>query len=357
MDGKIITVVIADDSAFMRMELKRIIEVDPMLKVVASARNGEEALAKVRELEPDVVALDINMPVMDGITALQHIMMTCPRPCLMISSLTKEGAVTTFEALELGAADFVAKPSGTISKNMGQAAVEIRSKLRNMASAKVRGVRHKRIPAAAGKASPGPAARKLPVGNRVIVIGESTGGPNTILDILPLLPADLGVPVLLVQHMPGTFTASFAERLNGVSQLKVVHGCDGQALDPGTVYVAPGDRQMTVVRKSLLKKGPVLRVSATPETLYMPNVDITLASALEIYGNGCIGVLLTGMGADGAESMAKVRQAGGRTIAESEETAIIFGMPKEAIRLNGAEFILPSYKIAEAILNLLRSGV
>jgi len=351
-----IKVLLADDSALMRRELKRIMETDPEIEVVAAVRNGQEAVEQTKALDPDVVALDINMPVMDGLTALQYIMMEAPRPVVMISSLTQEGALTTYEALELGAVDFVGKPSGTISKDIGILTEEIIYKIRSAAGANTSNIRlrkskprthvSKKIkPLVPSKAS-----------QKIVVIGQSTGGPNTIMDIIPFLPEDLGVPVIIVQHMPGSFTPSFAERLDKNCSFPFKEAKSGDVIEPNRGYLAPGDIHMTLAPTGLGKNGVLVRLTKTPkDTLHTPSVDVTMDSVLAHYGANTIGVLLTGMGADGADAMAKIREAGGRTIAESEETAVVFGMPKEAIKRGGAEFVLPSYKIAEKIVELVNS--
>ena len=351
-----IKVLLADDSALMRRELKRIMESDPEIEVVAAVRNGQEAVEQTKALDPDVVALDINMPVMDGLTALQYIMMEAPRPVVMISSLTQEGALTTYEALELGAVDFVGKPSGTISKDIGILTEEIIYKIRSAAGANTSNIRLRKSkprthvsrkikPLAPSKAS-----------QKIVVIGQSTGGPNTIMDIIPFLPEDLGVPVIIVQHMPGSFTPSFAERLDKNCSFPFKEAKSGDVIEPNRGYLAPGDIHMTLAPRGLGKNGVLVRLTKTPkDTLHTPSVDVTMDSVLAHYGANTIGVLLTGMGADGADAMAKIREAGGRTIAESEETAVVFGMPKEAIKRGGAEFVLPSYKIAEKIVELVNS--
>ncbi len=353
-----IKVLIADDSALMRREIKNIIESDPELEVVAVTRNGKEALEKTIELQPDVVALDINMPVMDGLTALQMIMMQAPRPVVMISSLTQKGALITYEALELGAVDFVGKPDGTISLNIHRVADDIRFKIKAAAKSNRRRLRYRRKHEARTLSAnrirtPQKVAEQF---DKLVVIGQSTGGPNTIMDILPLLPEDFEAPVLIVQHMPGTFTPSFAERLDKHSNIHVKQAESGDIIRPGWGYLAPGDVHMTIAPRGLGHHGFIIRISKTPaDTLHMPSVDVTMFSVAKYLGDRAIGVLLTGMGDDGADAMVQIRQAGGRTIAESEETAVVFGMPREAIRRGGAEFVLPSHQIAQKIIELVRS--
>ncbi len=352
-----IRVLIADDSALMRREIKRILESDPGIEVVAVARDGQDAVEKTREFDPDVVALDINMPVMDGLTALQYIMMESPRPVVMISSLTQEGAVTAYEALELGAVDFVGKPGGTVSRDIDKVAADIVFKIRSAAGAKSSnlGLRRKRSAASRAAARPRVSAAKA-AESRVVIIGQSTGGPNVSPAILPFLPADLGAPVIIVQHMPGTFTPSFAQRLDTLCELPFKEAERGDVIEPNHGYLAPGDIHMALTARGGGNEGALVRLSESPrDTLHTPSVDVTMESVLRQYGAGTVGVLLTGMGRDGADTMLKIREAGGRTIAESEETCVVFGMPREAIERGGAEFVLPSYEIGEKIVELVRS--
>lgn len=352
-----IRVLIADDSALMRRELRRIMEGDPDIEVVASVRNGQEAVEQTKFLDPDVVALDINMPVMDGLTALQYIMMEAPRPVVMISSLTQEGALTTYEALELGAVDFVGKPSGTISKDIAKVAEEIIYKIHSAAGANTSNLRLRTRRRAWPRERKVTAVQpKIRSSQKIVIIGQSTGGPNTIMDIIPFLPANLGVPVIIVQHMPASFTPSFAQRLDKICAFPFKEAKSGDLLEPNHGYLAPGDIHMTLAPRGLGKNGALVRLTRIPrDTLHTPSVDVTMESVLAYYGANTIAVLLTGMGADGANAMAKIRQAGGRTIAESEKTAVVFGMPKEAIKRGGAEFVLPSYEIADKIVELVKS--
>jgi two-component system chemotaxis response regulator CheB len=356
---KQISVLIVDDSALMRREIRRILESDPEIKVVAASRNGEEALQHIAQFDPDVVTLDINMDEMDGLTALQYIMMQSPRPVVMLSSLTQEGSMTTYEALELGAVDFVGKPGGTISKNIGDVGADLLFKVKSAASANLSrlGASRKRK-----RSQQQTQKKKVTTGGfqsrtfgKAIVIGQSTGGPNTIFEIIPFLPADLGVPVFIIQHMPGTFTPGFAKRIDDNCAFPFKEAANGDVVESGFGYLAPGDLHMTLAARGLGQKGSMVRLSKTPaDTLHTPSVDVTMNSVLELYGANTIGVLLTGMGADGADAMVNIRRAGGRTIAESEETCIVFGMPKEAIARGGAEFVLPAYEIAKKIIELVK---
>jgi two-component system chemotaxis response regulator CheB len=355
--GQKIRVLLADDSALMRRELTRIITSDPGLEVIAAARNGREACELVRNLRPDVVTLDINMPEMDGLTALSHIMAEAPCPVVMISSLTQEGAVTTYEALDRGAVDFVGKPDGTISRNLASVAREVTGKIRAAAQ-----VNRKKLGAPRVKNPQPPPQWQRPAPKValsagappcVVVIGQSTGGPNAIAQILRHLPEDFPAALVVVQHMPASFTPSFSRRLDYSSPIRFSEAAHSQRLEGGCGYVAPGDRQLTITASSR----PVFRVSVHPSTPYMPSVNLTMESAVQVFGSRTIGVLLTGMGDDGANGMVAVRQAGGRTIAESEETAVVFGMPREAIRRGGAEVVLPCHAIGRKIVELVRTMV
>lgn len=353
--GERVRVLAADDSALMRRILRRILEVDPELELVGTARDGEDAIAKARELRPDVVSMDVNMPKLDGLSALQVIVSEGICPVVMLSSLTHEGAVTTFEALELGAFDFVGKPDGTVS-DLGAVGVELRAKLKaagrsGLLSAEVRRSRRAARPRRVErKVAPAPAAVAAPAGRseRAVVIGISTGGPSTILEVLPQLPADFAAPVFLVQHMPGSFTSAFARRLDETCALQVVEAEAGMVVSPGRCYVARGELHMTVYASASGKV--MIRTPSIPETLFRPSVDVTMASVLQVYGAGTLGVLMTGIGDDGAAQMVRIKAAGGHTIAESQESAVVFGMPREAIERGGACEVRPSWEVARAIL-------
>ena len=364
---KKIKVLIVDDSALMRKVLKEIINTDSTLEVVGTARDGYDALEKVRELKPDIVTMDINMPVMDGLTSLQYILHEEPElPVLMVSSLTAEGALTTFEALELGAVDYVTKPSGTVSNNLYVVGKEILQKIKlayksaNKKSLKERRIRveqrhslvkevqrpvMKAVSAEISSAEAQLGVKKVGKVNKVVVIGISTGGPGTLMEVLPMLPADLKAAIIIVQHMPPTFTNSFAKRLDAACAFPIKEAEAGEVLENGKGYLAPGGYQLVVRGEGMI------RLTTTPSTLFMPSVDVTMESVLKTFNpKQIVGVLMTGMGDDGAEGMVKIRQAGGMTIAEDESTAVVFGMPREAIERGGAELVVPSYRMAEAIV-------
>lgn len=347
-----VRVVVADDSALMRKKIREILESDPRIEVAACARDGQDAVNLVKQHQPDVVTLDINMPVMDGVTALQVIMMESPRPVVMLSSLTQEGALTTFECLELGAVDYVGKPSGTISADIDSRAAEIIRKVKEAASARPARRLSRRSPTASYRRADAPALALTPA-TRLVAIGVSTGGPKTLLEVLPYLPADLPAAVVIVQHMPESFTASFARSLDGRCAIPVKEAEAGDVLRPGHGYVARGGRHLVFSRPRA--SGVMVRYQSQPaDCLHIPSVDVMMESAAEVFGRSTVGVLLTGMGADGADGMVKIRRAGGRTIAEDETSCVVFGMPAQAIARGGAEVVLPCHRIADKIGALLR---
>ncbi|RFO95716.1 chemotaxis response regulator protein-glutamate methylesterase [Rhodoferax lacus] len=360
-----IKLLIVDDSALMRRQLSALFEAEPDFDI-RLARNGREAVLENKAFEPDVVTLDINMPEMDGLTALSLIMLERPVPVVMVSSLTQKGALATLEALNLGAVDYVVKPGGTISLSIDTIRESVISKVRTAARARLKPpVAARMAPSSTARAArPAPArlapsspARLVPASSTpgprntasragVVLIGVSTGGPRTLEMILPKLPADLPWPVLVAQHMPASFTLSFAERMNGLCALKVVEVSSPMALERGTVYIAKGGADMQVVHR-----GGHPMVIAKPESashLWHPSVELLGRSALEHFEPAqVLGVMLTGMGSDGAEAFAQIKQQGGRTIAESEDSCVVFGMPAELIKRGGASVVLGAEDIAQ----------
>ncbi len=356
-------ILVVDDSALMRKYLRQMLETQDDFEV-HTARDGEDALRQIRELDPDVVTLDINMPVMDGLTCLSHIMTELPRPVVMVSSLTEKGALATFEALELGAVDYLPKPDGTVSLRIKDLTDELIAKVRAALRAKRRPRRKIKTRTGRRPAEPlgrnrvsqesatrpsmaGPAEGKAVEG--LVLIGVSTGGPRTLEEILPELPADFPLPVLVAQHMPGKFTRVFAERLNRQCALRVSEVGGPTPLEPGTVWIARGDADVVVSRRK--DRLVALSVPADDRFLWHPSVERMVRSALDhVPPEHLIAVELTGMGNDGAEAMAEVHRRGGRTVAESEETAVVFGMPRELIELGGADAVLPADRIAEQLV-------
>ncbi|MDM8551702.1 chemotaxis response regulator protein-glutamate methylesterase [Desulfobacterales bacterium HSG2] len=347
---KKIRVLICDDSALMRRSLKRIVESDPRLLVAATARDGEDSVNKARDLHPDVVLMDVNMPGMDGITALQIIVNEGIAPVLMVSSLTQEGAVVTFESIALGAFDYVSKPGGTVTVQMGPVAPEIIRKIKAAARPGVlRRLTQNRPVSMKPRRTPFHkrfSAKRA--GFKAVAIGISTGGPKTLFDVLPYLPKDLPAAVFLVQHMPEKFITSYARRIDSHCLMECVEAKAGMSVKPGRIYLAKGGYHLILFRK--LNGDIVIRTPKRPQQTFMPSVDIMMKSVLDIFGTDTVGVLMTGMGSDGAESMLKISQTGGITIAENEESSIVFGMPQEAIKLGGAQVIAPSWDIANEII-------
>jgi two-component system chemotaxis response regulator CheB len=349
-----IKLLIVDDSALMRRQLTLLFQAEGDFTLF-QARNGREAVAANKEFQPDVVTLDINMPEMDGITALSLLMAERPVPVVMVSSLTEKGALATFEALNLGAVDYITKPGGTISLSIDEIKEDLVGKVRAAAKARLKG-RGSAIKGLAQRlredraATPPPpvAIRRGMGGEGLVIIGVSTGGPRTLEDILPLLPAHSPWPVLVVQHMPAAFTRSFAERLDQICAMKVVETAGPMPVEPGTIYIAKGGADMILARRS--GKLTVLPKPENAQFLWHPSVDCLGQTVLECCDPArVIAILLTGMGHDGADSFAEIRQRGGRTIAESEESSVVFGMPAELIKRGGATVVLPSTKVAAQV--------
>ena len=339
-------VLIIDDSALMRQLLTEILSHDPSLEVVGAASDPYVAREKILRLAPDVVTLDVEMPRMDGLTFLEKLMRAHPLPVVMVSSLTERGCETTWRALDLGATDFVTKPKLDVQTGTMQLAQEIIDKVKAAARAKVRPVC--RVPAVKPEPqlSP-PAVLSFRATHKVVAIGASTGGTEAIREVLARLPAD-APGIVMVQHMPEKFTASFAERLNSLSKVSVSEARDGDRILPGHALLAPGNFHMEVARSGAEYRVRVF--SSDPVNRHRPSVDVLFASCARQLCNNAVGVILTGMGADGAREMAAMRRAGAHTIAQDEESCVVFGMPKEAIVLGGAAEVLPLDRISAGIL-------
>lgn len=350
-----VRVLVVDDSALMRRLISRFLEEDGSFKVIDVAVNGEEALKKIPILRPDVITLDVEMPVMDGLATLGMIMRRFPMPVVMLSAHTYEGARATMRALSLGAVDFVAKP--TKPGEMESMVADLRFKLRAVAQVKLRNITAQTVvphrPAA--KITP-PVSVHRPSGQKVelVVIGSSTGGPAALQQLIPALPATLTAGVVIVQHIPVGFSGPMAEHLDRKSKLKVKHAQQGDRVIPGHVLVAPAGYDLTfrgrpgaVTVHLDPGKGPV------PPGGFRPSVDVVMLSAAENLRDHCMGVLLTGMGRDGAKGMTEIRKANGHTIAEAESTCVVYGMPRAAVELGAAEKVLPLYEIAREIVKLI----
>ncbi len=353
-------VLVVDDSALMRKLLGKIFSTEPDFEV-QFARNGLEALALLDVFKPDVVTLDIHMPQMDGLACLDRIMVERPCPVVMVSSLTADGAEATVQALELGAIDFVAKPEGAISLHIDDLAAELVAKVRTAAGAKIRSsarlrerVRH-RITGGAlavrrSRATQEPVVRAT--GEGLVVVGTSTGGPPALEALLESLPGDFPWPIVIAQHMPGTFTGALARRLDTLAELHVVEVSRTLQLEPGCAYIGKGDADVVIARRpSGLAAVPV---RSDPNYLWHPSADRLVKSAMEhVSAPQIVGILMTGMGSDGASAMASLHAAGGRTIAEAEETAVVWGMPGELVAAKGANWVLPLPEIAGCLRRLV----
>jgi len=350
----LIRVLIADDSALMRKLLTRILEADPEMEVVGAARDGNDVVEKARQLKPDIITMDVNMPGQDGITALQHIVYEKICPVIMVSSLTQEGAVTTFEALELGAFDFVPKPGGTVSSNMESVSTELLDKIRAaVQSGSRRRKTNSNLAPKKKSLAPSKVSAQTAKPMKAVAMGISTGGPKVIYEVLPLLPPDINAALFLVQHMPPNFTSTYVKRLNSNCQLEVVEAQAGMKIEKGIIYVGSGGRHLNLAKNSA---GDVLlRLPSKPDHLFIPSVSVMMHSVVQIYGAQTVGVIMTGMGNDGADTMLEIRQAGGMTIAESEESAIVFGMPGEAIKRGGAQVVAPIWNIAREIMRAVNN--
>jgi two-component system, chemotaxis family, protein-glutamate methylesterase/glutaminase len=358
----VIKVLIVDDSALVRKLLGQVLASEGDFEL-QFARNGIEALDKLRTYSPDVVTLDVNMPGMDGLACLDRIMVEHPCPVVMVSSLTVDGAAATLDALRLGAVDFVVKPDGAMSLRMDDLAPELVQKIRTAAGAKLRSslrlterIRH-RIGGSTPnlhkhRARPAKSLAVSSPGDGLVLVGTSTGGPPALEALLTALPGNFPWPILVAQHMPASFTGALAHRLDGLCAVAVAEVSRPTPLQPGHVYVGRGDADLIVTRRSaglVAMAAPSLR--GYP---WHPSTDRLVRSAMQhMAPSQIIGVLMTGMGSDGAEAMASLRTAGGRTIAEAEETAVVWGMPGELARINGAEWILPLPRIAPQLQALL----
>lgn len=342
-----IKVLVVDDSALIRALLKEIIASDPDLILVGQAPDAYVARDMIKQFNPDVITLDIEMPRMDGLTFLEKLMHARPTPVVMISSLTEQGAEATFRAMELGAVDFVAKPKLGIREGMADYAEEIRQKLKDASRARI--IRRPtdnapRAPSAATRAT-----SRMPFAGteKILAIGASTGGTEAIKDVLLDMPAD-SPGIVITQHMPAGFTRTFAERLNRLTRLNVMEARGGERIMPGQAYIAPGGQHLLVVRSGANYE---TRLSdAEPVWRHRPAVDPMFESLAECAGQNVVAALLTGMGKDGARGLLAIRESGGYTFAQDEATSVIYGMPKEAVNLNAAEEVLPLQEIA---LNML----
>jgi two-component system chemotaxis response regulator CheB len=348
------SVLVVDDSGFMRTLISEMVESTREFSVIGTASNGEEAIASVRSLDPDIVTLDIEMPRLDGLQALDTIMREMPRAVVMLSAAGSErGTEMTLRALERGAVEFVRKPSGPISIDLLTVRQELLTALRAARAVNLTGVR--RATNASGRA----AAETVPKqsagpASRAVVIAASTGGPRVLAEIIPHLPESLGAAVLVVQHMPPEFTRTLAHRLDLMSALPVSEGVEGETVNQNQVYVAPGGYHMTVRG---VPGAATIHLDTRPAVWGVrPAADPLFETTSTIFSENTVGVVLTGMGRDGAEGLRCVRAAGGKGIVQDRETSIVFGMPQAALQLAGADHIASAREIARVIRDLCRSA-
>ncbi len=352
-------VLVVDDSAFMRKVIADIINSDPLMEVIGKARNGDEAIGKVMELNPDVVTMDVEMPGTDGLSALSRIMELSPVPIIMLSSLTKDGAEQTMKALQLGAVDFIPKPSGQISLDIDKISQDIirkiriaagtKKKLQNLnnisdfSERKARNINREFIHTAGSL-------------DKLVLIGTSTGGPKALHQLIPAFPAQIDAGILVVQHMPSGFTRSLAERLDSLSEIRVKEAENGEKIVPGCAYIAPGDYHLTVKSKKTGQKNELYinLDKSVPRGGHRPSVDVMLESVAEQYWSQIVCVIMTGMGRDGADGVKAVKARGAKLIAEDQSTCIVYGMPKAAVETGMVDKIIPLQSIGEEVLKMLQ---
>lgn len=352
MDKKI-RVLILDDSALIRQCLMHLLSDDPAIEVVGVAQDPTGAWKKIRALQPDVLTLDVEMPNMDGLTFLNELMATTPMPVVMVSALTEQGCATALRALELGAVDIVTKPKVDIRLGMENIAEELVRKVKVAAGAKVkrtvRSQSSKTVSSLARRRVQAESAM-IKTSDTIVAIGSSTGGTEAVREVLEGLPPN-SPPILVTQHMPEHFTRTWADRMNQLCRISVKEAEDGDSVLPGHALIAPGNFHMTLVRSG--GRYLVRLNQDVPVNRHRPSVDVLFSSVAKYAGGNSIGLILTGMGHDGADGLLKMKQAGAYTIAQNEETCVVFGMPKEAIALGAADAVLPIDLIAKSIVHRL----
>lgn len=352
-------VLVVDDSAFMRKAISLMLESDPEIEVVGMASNGEDGIELNQKLKPDVITLDIEMPRMDGLTALRRIMNENPTPVMMISSLTTEGAEATLEALSLGAVDFIPKQLSFVALDIVKIKEELLAKIKHIAQHKprfsknmagaIRATAPKPKPVTISTSSSG-APKKVLKKFNIVAIGTSTGGPPALQAVLPLLPKNFPVPVMVVQHMPATFTKSLAERLDGISNVHVKEAEHGEKLQAGVAYIAPGGKHMLVKGRS---GNAEIALSDEPrDTLHRPAVNVMVKSVADAFGSAVLGVIMTGMGNDGLEGIRQVKKNGGMAFAQNMETCVVYGMPRAIVDDGLADKVIPIDNMAAEIVGM-----
>lgn len=352
-----IRAVVVDDSAFMRKSLSIMLEAEGEIEVIGTAKDGIEGYELVKRTSPDIVTLDIEMPRMDGLCALKKIMKDCPTSVLMVSSITTAGAEETLKALEYGAVDFIPKEPSFVNVNIKRDLVKkvkeiikqksLRDSLRRMQAIKNDSIQTKTTP-----------SNQLDLPQMIykaVVIGISTGGPMSLQKVIPLLSKKIDLPIFIVQHMPPKFTKSLADRLDGLSQLRVVEAEDDEIVRGGVVYIAPGGYHLKL--KKNLSAQVVTNITEEPvSTLHRPSVDVVLDSVMKIYGKQTLGIIMTGMGKDGLEGIKELKRLGGNCVAQNEESCVVYGMPKAIVEAGFADAIAPLNKISDLINNSVSYG-
>jgi two-component system, chemotaxis family, protein-glutamate methylesterase/glutaminase len=344
-------VLVVDDSAFMRSALSRMISSEAGFEVVGTASSGSEALEKIPALDPDVVTLDVEMPGLDGVQTLRLIMKQFPRPVIMVSSVTERDADNTFNALAAGAFDYVPKSLSSTSLDILHIRSDLVAKIHAAAQSRIShpGSILARKPSQRAESH----ARTFSFRPAIVALGISTGGPKALQEMLPLFPSDLSVPILIVQHMPHGFTAPFAQRLNTLCSVAVREASHGETIQPGVVYLAPSGKHMRVERLS--PSQTILCLNTHPEDcLHMPSANVLMNSVAAAYHNLALGVIMTGMGSDGAEGMRSIFREGGLTIGQDEETCTVYGMPRVCAEMGILTRVLPLSQIPTQILEATR---
>jgi two-component system, chemotaxis family, protein-glutamate methylesterase/glutaminase len=349
-----IRVLVVDDSMVIRRLVTDVLSQEPDIEVVGSAKNGRICLEKAAELKPDIVTMDVEMPVMNGIEAVRELHKTYPRmPVVMFSTLTERGGVATLDALAVGASDYVTKPSnvGSFAESKASVREQLVPKLRALVGAR-RVARPFKAPVPPPGRPPAAQVRRRTRPFSLLAIGSSTGGPDALATVLPTLPMDLPVPVLIVQHMPELFTRLLAERLDKMCPLSVVEATEGMPIIPGRVMIAPGGRHLVPRRKGTIVEAHLN--DDPPENFCRPAVDVLFRGVSSVYGESVLGVVLTGMGRDGERGAVALRKAGGEILAQDEATSVVWGMPGAVTQAGQADQVLPLGRIGPEIVSVLR---
>ncbi len=343
-----IKVLVVDDSSLVRKIVTDILEKDPGIRVVGTANNGKTAIFRNQELDPDVITMDIEMPILDGLAALKQIMATKPKPVIMMSVLTQHGADATFKALELGAVDFIPKASTLMSMSVEEIGDLLVKKVKSVYKSKlnINKIEAEKNNSVNQKADIKPLLKT--VSDKIVAIGTSTGGPSALINVFKKFPEKFPSPVLVVQHMPEGFTTAFSKRLNDSSNLEVKEAEDGDLVLPGHGYVAPGHSHMNIVKVGDKYKLRVFK--AEKVSGHMPSIDVLFDSMAEYVGNRSVGVIMTGMGKDGSEGLLRIKSEGGYTIAQNEETSVVYGMNRVAVEIGAVNEIVTLSEITDKIV-------